>query len=189
VAFDLAFAAGDRREARGAAMRQIVDPVARLGDRDQETASSPFAYFYSWTCRNSSPSGRRNSALPPPKPRGGPRALAGRGASRSGSVHHACSVQTTSRAQNGARRRIIFFAATKVRIISAKHIEQLRRHVVQPRAPTMPGEILAIAARWQRRSSNANRLCCAISDFDPNGFRSSSPTTPATQSVFATCRG
>jgi alcohol dehydrogenase (cytochrome c) len=27
--------------------------------------------------RNSSPSGRRNSALPPPKPRGGQRALAG----------------------------------------------------------------------------------------------------------------
>jgi hypothetical protein len=27
----------------------------------------------------------------------------------------------------------------------------------------MPGEILAAAARWQRRSSDANRLCCAVS--------------------------
>jgi hypothetical protein len=31
--------------------------------------------------------------------------------------------------------------------------------------PTMPSEILAAAARWQRRSSNANRLCCT---FSPN---------------------
>jgi hypothetical protein len=37
--------------------------------------------------RNSAPEGWRNSAPPPPKPRGGPSALAGvRGASRSGSV-------------------------------------------------------------------------------------------------------
>jgi hypothetical protein len=62
----------------------------------------------------------------------------------------------------------------------------------------VPAEILAAAARWQRRSSDANCLCCAVSaksakirpakraDFDPNGFRSSSLTTPATQSVSAT---
>jgi hypothetical protein len=37
------------------------------------------------------------------------------------------------------------------------------RHAVHTCAPTMPGKILAAAARWQRRSSNANRLCCAIS--------------------------
>jgi hypothetical protein len=106
-------------------------------------------------------------------------------------------VQATSRAQSGAQRGIIFFAATEVRILPARHIEQPRRHAVHPCAPTMPGEILAAAARWQRRSSDANRLCCAVSaksvqippampaDFDPNGFRSSSPTTPATQSVSA----
>src|SRR5580692_10780177 len=28
--------------------------------------------------------------------------------------------------------------------------------------PTMLREILATAARWQRRSSDANRLCCAV---------------------------
>jgi hypothetical protein len=27
----------------------------------------------------------------------------------------------------------------------------------------MPSEILAAATRWQRRSSDANRLCCAVS--------------------------
>src|SRR5215207_8372503 len=36
VPFDLAFATGDRGEAGGAAVGQIVDPLARLGDRDQE---------------------------------------------------------------------------------------------------------------------------------------------------------
>jgi len=50
-----------------------------------------------------------------------------------------------------------------VRILPARHIEQPRRHAVHPCAPTMPGEILAAAARWQRRSSDANRLCCAVS--------------------------
>ena len=48
----------------------------------------------------------------------------GRGASRSGSGHHACSVQATSRAQSGAQRGIIFFAAAEVRILPARHIEQ-----------------------------------------------------------------
>jgi hypothetical protein len=35
--FDLAFAAGDRREAGGAAVGQIVDP-SRLGDRDSSAS-------------------------------------------------------------------------------------------------------------------------------------------------------
>jgi hypothetical protein len=100
----------------------------------------------------------------------------------------------TVQCANGARRGIIFFAATKVRILPARHIEQ---PAVMPfsLARTMPAEILVAAARGPRRSSNANRLCCAIfgqigrnspairADFDPNGFRSSSPTTRATQSV------
>src|SRR5262245_37251475 len=61
-------------------------------------------------------------------------------------------------------------------------------------APGMPAEILAPAAYSQRRSSHANSLCCAVSanslknlavaraDFDPDGFRGSRPTKPATQS-------
>jgi hypothetical protein len=72
-------------------------------------------------------------------------------------------VQATSRAQSGAQRGIIFFAATEVRILPARHIEQPRRHAVHPCAPAMPGEILAAAARWQRRSPDANCLCRAVS--------------------------
>ena len=64
----------------------------------------------------------------------------GRGASRSGSGHHACSVQATSRAQSGARRRIIFFAATKVRILPARHIEQSAAMLFHPCASTMPAK-------------------------------------------------
>ena len=36
VALDLSFLTGDHGETGGAAMRQIVDPLAGLGDRDQE---------------------------------------------------------------------------------------------------------------------------------------------------------
>ena len=45
---------------------------------------------------------RRNSAPPPPKPRGGPSALAGRGASQSGSVSvttHTLSLRAKSSAK------------------------------------------------------------------------------------------
>jgi hypothetical protein len=57
-----------------------------------------------------------------------------------------------------------------------------------------PAEILAAAAYSLRRSSNAKSLCSVVApnsskilaatpaDFDPDGFRSSSPTTPARQS-------
>jgi hypothetical protein len=84
-------------------------------------------------------------------------------------------------------------AATEVRILPARHIEQPRRIPFSLPRHATPAEILVAAARWQRRTSDGNRLCCAISvklaeilpetraDFDPNGFRSSSPTTPATQ--------
>lgn len=34
--FDLAFAAGDLGECGGPPLRQVVDPLARLGDRGQE---------------------------------------------------------------------------------------------------------------------------------------------------------
>ena len=99
-----------------------------------------------------------------------------------------------------ARRGLIFFAATKVRILPARHVEQPRRHACSAFCPQCPAEILTAAARSPRRSSKANRLCCAISakaaeippatpaDFDHNGFLSSSPTTPATQSVSPMCR-
>ena len=53
------------------------------------------AHVCAWTCQNSSQSCRRNSAPPPPKPRGGPRRWRGRGASRSGSLvrdHHTRSL-------------------------------------------------------------------------------------------------
>jgi hypothetical protein len=57
-----------------------------------------------------------------------------------------------------------------------------------------PAEILAAAAYSLRRSSNAKSLCSVVSpnsskilaatpaDFDPDGFLSSSPPTPARQS-------
>jgi hypothetical protein len=56
-------------------------------------------------------------------------------------------------------------------------------------------EILDAAAYSSNRSSKANGLCCAVpaifganvaemsADFNPFGYRSSNPTTPATQSV------
>jgi hypothetical protein len=66
---------------------------------------------------------------------------------------------------------------------------------VRPFRPTMPAEILASAARWQqlgrepsllRHFGQIGRNPRAIrADFDPNGFRSSSPTTPATQCSLA----
>src|SRR5262245_17195196 len=90
--------------------------------------------------------------------------------------------------------RIIFFAHSGVRVPPPRHIEQPGRDGAPTLAPGMPAEILAPAAYSQRRSSHANSLCCAVSanslknlavargDFDPDGFRGSSPTTPATQS-------
>jgi hypothetical protein len=64
----------------------------------------------------------------------------GRGASRSGSGHHACSVRATSRAQNDARRGIIFFAATEVRILPARHVEQPCCHSASTYVRATPGE-------------------------------------------------
>jgi hypothetical protein len=111
--------------------------------------------------------------------------------------HHACSVQATSRVQSDAGDGIIFLARCRVRIRPAGHIEPPRRHAVRPSVPATPAEIPVAAAYPPPSSSNANSLCCAVSatspelaaatpaDFDPNGFRSSSPITPATQSVSA----
>ena len=90
--------------------------------------------------------------------------------------------------------RIIFFAHSGVRVRPARHTEQPRRDAVRPSALKTPAEILAGAAYSQRSSSNAKSLWCAVSanspkimaaiqmDFVPDGFRSSSPTTPTTQS-------
>ena len=114
--------------------------------------------------------------------------------------HHACSVQATSRVQSDAGDGIIFLARCRVRIRPAGQIEPPRRHAVRPSVPATPAEIPVAAAYPPPSSSNANSLCCAVSatspelpaatraDFDPNGFRSSSPTTPATQSVITEIR-
>jgi hypothetical protein len=121
----------------------------------------------------------------------------GRGASRSGSGHHACSVQATSRAQSGAQRGIIFFAATEVRILPARHIEQpaasfsplrphnARRNPCRSCTLAMPrlGREPSLLRRFAQIGINSLET---RADFDPNGFRSSSLTTPATQSVSAT---
>ena len=40
VALDLSFLTGDHDETGGAAARQIVDPLAGLGDRDQESLAA-----------------------------------------------------------------------------------------------------------------------------------------------------
>jgi hypothetical protein len=75
-----------------------------------------------------------------------------------------------------------------------------RRYVAPTSVPATPAEIPVAAAYPPPSSSNANSLCCAVSatspelhaatpaDFDPNGFRSSSPITPGMQSVSAMCR-
>ena len=96
--------------------------------------------------------------------------------------------------------RIIFFAHSGVRVRPARHTQPPRRDAVRPSALKTPAEILAGAAYSQRSSSNAKSLWCAVSanspkimaaiqmDFVPDGFRSSSPTTPATQSVSPMCR-
>jgi hypothetical protein len=142
----------------------------------------------------------------------------GRGASRSGSGHHACSVRATSRAQNDARRGIIFFAATEVRILPARHVEQPRERKVRPGEglfslrllkfesyqPGMLNNRLPFCVNLRARNTRRNpcRSCTLVTpqlerepsllrhfgqsggnspatpaDFDPNGFRSSSPTS------------
>jgi hypothetical protein len=78
--------------------RQTTEPLKPIGPIHRVDESDPST---DRRCRERppgagarcarSPLGRRNIAPPPPKPRGGPRALAGRGASRSGSL----SVTTT----------------------------------------------------------------------------------------------
>jgi hypothetical protein len=101
-------------------------------------------------------------------------------ASRLGANMHA-------RSQNDARCGIICLAAIKVRILPARHIEQPGRHAVQPCALQCQAKSLP----HLHVGDTANRLCHAISGksaeippatcahFDPNGFRSSSPITPA----------
>ena len=111
--------------------------------------------------------------------------------------HHCSCLKPKSSPKCRRPQRIIFFAHSGVRVRRPRHIEQPGRDGAPTFAPATPAEILAAAAYSPRRSSHANSLRCAISaksskvmapiqmDFVPDGFRSSSPTTPARQSVSA----
>jgi hypothetical protein len=56
--------------------------------------------------------------------------------------HHACSVQATSRVQNDVGGGIIFFPHSRVRTLTAGHIEPPRGHAVRLSARATPAEIL-----------------------------------------------
>jgi hypothetical protein len=90
-----------------------------------------------------------------PNPAEAPRALAGQ---RSEPVRLGppLALDLSLERSMHAQRGIIFFAATEVRILPASHIEHPRRHAFHPCLPQCHTKILATAARWQCRSSDAN---------------------------------
>jgi hypothetical protein len=85
-----------------------------------------FAYACAWTCQNSSRWGRRNIAPPPPKPRGGRRALAGERSKPSGLL-----VRTTTHAPlagkvQGEVRNCVVNCSRRIAWIRAKSHQLLR---------------------------------------------------------------
>src|SRR5262245_52508509 len=104
--------------------------------------------------------------------------------------HHACSVQRRSRAQNDVGSTGLF--SLRIPEFESRHpgIVMVRRRLHRGCLPkSLPQLHIRNAAAHTRTV-----LCCAVSanslknlavaqaDFDPDGFRGSSPTTPATQS-------
>jgi hypothetical protein len=132
--------------------------------------------------------GARGSQGHPNHPAEAPVALAGRGASRSGSASlttmHALFKAKVECKTNGLGQ-IILFADSRVRVRPARHIEQIRRHTVrhfarakQQKSLPQPHVRNAAAQMPTAVSAKSPELPAATrADFDPNGFGSSSPTT------------
>lgn len=123
-----------------------------------------------------------------------------RGASRSGSGvhdHHAALFKAEVEPKMPSARADFFFPHSGVRVPAAYQVRLCPELPAPISARATSAKILAGAAYSQRGSSNAKSLWCAVSaqspkimasiqmDFVPDGFRSSSPTSPASHIALA----